>query len=187
MTTSDVPVPESSAMKESPSRGGGSSRRRRWVVRFAFAGLGVVLLVQWFFAPVIVQNTRSMPRGVWLRGFGPLDAGAVILAPMPESITPLLEAHGKPSGGWLLKPIAAVGPAALDTTGGRSRVGGFDGGEMQQESSIGIAYPEYRSVEPLGAGQVWLESGLPSSVDSRVFGPVDARTLRGPYWLAWAW
>ena len=161
------------------------ARRRR--TRWGFGVLLLFLAVQWYYTPIIVQPSDSMKRGIYLRSFGAIDPGSAVLLPKPASITPLLEAHGKRATGYLLKPVIAVGPAELNTLGDRSQVNGIAGGMMEQVSSIGIPYPEYRSDKPLQQDEVWVESHASSSVDSRVFGPVSVRRLRGPYWLILEW
>lgn len=175
------------ARRENEPLVAGGTRRRKRITWFAFAALGCLLAVQWLVAPLVVQTSRSMPRGVYVRSLAPIGVGSVVMFRSPEVVAPLLEAHGKATSVPLLKPVVGVGPMSLDTTGTRSVVGGVPMGPMEQVSSLGVAYPEHRTNRALEPGQVWVESSLSSSVDSRTFGPVDVSDCWGPYVLLWGW
>lgn len=158
---------------------------RRWVW---LAPIVLLFAVQWAWAPVVLQPSGSVERGLWVRGFGPVERGDLVLVDTPASVRDLLDRHGQLGRTRLLKPVVAVGGMAVRCDDSGLDVDGVRRASTLRSTSQGEWMPVFAFDRELGVGEAWLlAEGSPTSVDSRCFGPVDLSVARGPYRLWWSW
>lgn len=135
----------------------------------------------------LVNETRSLPRGLYLRRFGAdIRRGATAAANQPEAARAYLESLGAPPDMLLLKRVAAVGgdlvcsePGRVITPTGEADVLAQDG-----RGAALKAWPDCRRLE---AGEVFLLGDAAESFDSRYFGPVDRSELGGVFTAVATW
>jgi signal peptidase I len=119
-------------------------------------------------APTLVPGDRLWVDPRALRGRAPRP-GEVVVLPDP----------GVPDR-WLIKRIAAVGPAVVHTV--------RTGVVVQGPTDRAAAPPDAIESTPVPPGSVFVVSDAPSAGarDSRTFGPVPAERLWGVAWYRYA-
>lgn len=131
-------------------------------------------------AVALVNESPSLPRGLYYRTGMPITPGAVVAVPQPLAVRPYLERLGMPGDVLLLKRVAAVGGdrvCAVDgmvVTPGR-RV------KMADRDRLGAVLPAWRECRVLERDEVFLLGDTPGSFDSRYFGPVRRSDLNGVF------
>lgn len=136
---------------------------------------------------LLINITRSMPLGMyWMRAgtdsFGRHDLVAFAVPPRVRDLA--AERHYLMGGALLLKPIAAVAGDAVCTEGDSLILRGEAAAHLRSSDSEGRALPRDARCGVRPSGFVYVLAPDPRSFDSRVFGPVDVRTLRKvtPLW-----
>ena len=174
----------------------------RRVVQTAVAAgalLAGTLVTAWL-CGIRVNDTASMPRGLWrvTAADAPLRRGAFVTVCLPDT-APVREAAARGylpagicAGGYepLVKPVAAVAGDRVTVTPGGIAVDGRPVAHTAQLVRDTAGRPLRAvapGVYPVMSGQVWLLSGHdPHSFDSRYFGPVPAANVQGvarPLWV----
>jgi type IV secretory pathway protease TraF len=137
--------------------------------------------------PLIINESSSVPRGVYVRSTAPAIArGALVTTPPPAGVRPYLDALGVRPGARLLKRVVA-------THG--DRVCAIEGYVVAADRRVpvfsadrtGRLLPRWRGCRPLRAGEVFLLGDAPQSFDSRYFGPVTVVDLEGAYREVLTW
>ncbi len=177
-----------------------SSIRRR--VRIAIGLIVVAASAQAVLAPLRFPRTNSVPLGpYWLAerasDGGPIRPGNLVLVCLPEAAGALGRARrylrsgdcpgsAEPVGKHV---VAVAGDRVLLTTSGL-RVNGrlLVDSTVQSVDSAGrpLDHVSGRSFL-LGEEQLWLFSPHPLSWDSRYYGPVNERQVRGRLIALWTW
>lgn len=152
----------------------------------ALAVSGSVALTRAWPAPWLVNETPSLPRGVYLRTTAAPAPGAIVALAPPASAKPYLAGLGASPEARLLKRIA-VGPGDVVCRMG-SRLS-WSGGEVVALSRDrrGIALPGWRGCRRLAQDEFVVLGDTPVSFDSRYFGPVRRAAIEGVYVEAWRW
>ena len=137
-------------------------------------------------APALINESPSLPRGLYLRACLPIEPGAVVAVPQPAAVRLYLERLGMPRDVLLLKRVSAVGGdyvCAVDgmvvTPGRRARTLGRD--------RQGAVLPAWRECRFLARDEVFLLGDTPGSFDSRYFGPVRRSDVAGVYREVLTW
>lgn len=159
--------------------------RLRWLI--ALSPLIALLIVQAAWSPVVIQVSGSVERGVWVRWPGPIKPDDHVYFIAPESVVPVLAEHGYAASTRLFKPVLGVGGDVVSTAGPECRVNHHATGPMDRVTSQGEPLPRFDFNDTLKTNELWVMSSLPTSLDSRCFGPVNSAQVRGPYVLAWSW
>lgn len=135
----------------------------------------------------MVNETRSLPRGLYLRApRASLGRGAVVaLAPPPEAAA-YLRGLGMPERSRLLKRVAAVGGDPVCARAGRVSAAGR-AAPVRDHDRRGVALPAWRGCGPLAPDQLFLLGDSPDSFDSRYFGPVDKGAIEGVFRESVTW
>ncbi|MDB5402709.1 MAG: traF [Rhodopila sp.] len=166
----------------------------------AFGTLVAATLVTAWAVGLRVNDTTSMPRGLWqVSGVAaPLRRGQIVTVCLPDTASSRVAVArgyldaGTCSGGYepLVKPIAAVAGDLVTVTPQGVNVDGrlVDNTAQRVRDSAGRPLrPFPPGVYPVMPGQVWLLSGHDGrSFDSRYFGPVPVTNVRGlarPLWV----
>jgi len=167
----------------------GPSFGERVVVLGLAAQLAVTagLIIDRLPAPALVNESPSLPRGLYLRDWGAAPArGAVVAFPQPEEAKPYLGLWGMPSDVMLIKRVAAVegdevcADRSLLRTPERTVL-------IRGRDRAGLALPRWTDCRRLDPGELFLLGDTETSFDSRYFGPVRAEQLAGVYTEAVRW
>jgi type IV secretory pathway protease TraF len=137
--------------------------------------------------PALVNETHSLPRGLYLRRPGaPPRTGAVVAARQPARARGYLARLGVPSDMALLKRVAA-GPGEQVCADGRTvRAAAGFAAVFPPARRAGMPGP-WRGYRVLGPDEYFLLGDTPWSYDSRYFGPVGAEDLQGVYRAVLTW
>lgn len=162
---------------------------KRWIA--AGVGLvvltGVALIADHTPAIALVNESASLPRGVYVRlpGAAPVR-DRVVAVPQPASVRAYLGRLGMPGDLLLIKRVAAVGGDTVCRrddrlfTPGRTVV-------VQERDRRGVTLPGWRGCRRLGPHELFLLGDTPSSFDSRYFGPVARSRVTGVYRETLTW
>jgi len=159
------------------------------LVRTALATACVSALACLVGSHLLWNWTPSLPLGLyWVSPHAKADVGALVAFPVPGSVRALvLERRYLPPGALLVKPIVAVPADDVCTEDGRLTVNGTPLGAIATADTHGRPLPHDTRCAPLPAGAVFVASHLPTSFDSRTFGPVPISDLRGTVTPLWTY
>jgi conjugative transfer signal peptidase TraF len=131
-------------------------------------------------AHLLCNVTPSMPLGLYLMRRGPTSVAPhdLVAFPVPPSVRDLVrERHYLGDGARLLKPVAAVAGDDVCIDGDALAISGIPAARLRSADSEGRPLPRDARCGPIAPGFVYVLASDPRSFDSRVFGPVDVRTL----------
>jgi conjugative transfer signal peptidase TraF len=195
-------IPPRLAMTSGPERPAPSSHgldrplsysRRSWraklCVRPLLWAVGVAAFVTTGAAITASRLTRnytsSLPIGVyWLRpGLRPVKGEIVDLA-IPSSARTLIAGRYLPVGFRLLKRVVALPGDHVCLADRKYRVNGVTISTIASVDSVGRALPVFSFCGDVPQSLAFVATPVPSSLDSRYFGPVpiDALTVARPLW-----
>jgi conjugative transfer signal peptidase TraF len=181
---------------EPSSHGGGraitSSRRSsraRLRVRPTLVALGAAALViigAAFAATHFTRNyTPSLPLGIyWLRPSLPVVRGEMVDFEIPAEARDLIVGRYLPRRFHLLKRVVALPGDLVCFSDGRYRVDGIAISTIARRDSLGRPLPVFDFCGPVAPRTAFVATAVPSSLDSRYFGPVpvSALTVARPLW-----
>lgn len=152
----------------------------------AILAVGLAAASQGTPSPWLVNETASVPRGLYRRVAGEPRVGALVALTPPAAAQAYLQALGAPAGALLLKRVAA-GPG--ETVCGRARRLTWPrGGAVRMPSDRqGRALPAWTGCRRLTAGELLVVGDSPASFDSRYFGPVRSMQVAGIYREVFRW
>lgn len=164
---------------------GGSGWRGPAVTVLALLGVG--LAAARAPAMVLVNESASLPRGLYLRA--PLAApvrGAVVAAPQPPSARAYLAGLGLPPDALLLKRVAATGGDRVCRTDGAVEAAGRRAALLERDRR-GVRLGAWSGCRALAADELFLLGDTPTSFDSRYFGPVRIADTDGVFVEVLTW
>lgn len=165
-----------------------TARPRIYVGVVALCGLLTSLSVAADRAPslALINESPSLPRGLYVRSGEGVDRGAVVAFPQPVTARPYLSSLGMPGEVLLIKRVAAIGGdvvcadrVAVETPIGRYRILASDG--------RGRGLDGWRGCRALAADELFLLGDTQGSYDSRYFGPVQRAEVTGVFRETWTW
>jgi conjugative transfer signal peptidase TraF len=131
-------------------------------------------------AHVLINESPSLPRGLYLRWGERIERGSIVAVGQPVEVMAYLARLGMPAEVLLLKRVAAAGGdtvcvegGVLQTPGRRVSTRAHDG----QGEALRV-WEGCRSLEP---DELFLLGDTPGSFDSRYFGPVKRGAAKGNY------
>lgn len=137
--------------------------------------------------PALINESASLPRGVYLRADpAPLRRGMIVALAQPEGARPYLATLGAPPDMRLLKRVAALPGETACRTGDHIVLPGRTV-TVRDRDSRGGPLSSWRACRRLRAGEVFLLGDTPASFDSRYFGPVATAAVNGPYQEMLTW
>ncbi len=132
-------------------------------------------------APALVNESPSLPRGLYLRDWGAEPRrGAVVAFSQPAEARPFLSRWGMPPDVLLIKRVAAAEGDAVCLEDGRLRTPGRLV-PVRDRDRAGLALPRWSGCRRLDPGEVFLLGDTETSFDSRHFGPLRTEQLAGVY------
>ena len=133
--------------------------------------------------------TPSLPLGLyWISPRREPNVGALVAFPVPGGVRALVrERRYLPPGAVLVKRVVANASDDVCTEGGRLTVNGAPLGAIATTDTCGRPLPHDTRCGPLPSGVVFVASHLPTSFDSRTFGPVPLSELRGTVTPLWTY
>lgn len=131
-------------------------------------------------ALALINESPSLPRGLYLRVGVTFKPGAVVAVPQPAAVRPYLERLGMPDDVLLLKRVAAVGGDRVCAVDGAVRTPGRRARAPERDRR-GAVLPAWRECRVLTRDEVFLLGDTPGSFDSRYFGPVRRSDVVGVY------
>ena len=158
------------------------SLRVRWM------GLGLVALCLVLMSGVdgqvralaLINESPSLPRGLYLRGSGEPEIGSVVALPQPVSSRAYLESLGMPADVLLIKRVAARGGDMVCREGLAVQTP-VRQVEAHDRDNQGTTLPVWSGCRRLAYDQFFLLGDSPGSFDSRYFGTVDRAEITGVY------
>ncbi|WP_282611079.1 S26 family signal peptidase [Pelagibius sp. Alg239-R121] len=142
-------------------------------------------------APLLLWNdSPSMDAGIYLKAKYPPAAGAIVSVEIPEAAQ-LYAAQRSIEITWgsFLKPIAAVGGDRVCVSLDEGLViNGKKRAEVRHRDSSGNVIAVWQQCRKLLNNEYFLyASRIPESYDSRYYGPVRRKTIKGVYEPLWTW
>lgn len=129
----------------------------------------------------LVNESASLPRGLYLRQFGAMaEPGAIAAVAQPVSARDYLEILGAPPDMLLIKRVAAQGGDLVCRVGDKVLLpaGAF---AVSRKDRLGTPLPTWSECRRLSHDEIFLLGDTGASFDSRYFGPVRNADLRGVY------
>ncbi|MGH7027061.1 S26 family signal peptidase [Brevundimonas sp.] len=136
--------------------------------------------------PALVNESPSLPRGLYLRTGSAIERGAIVAIAQPVEVRPYLMRLGMPSDVLLLKRVAAVGGDPVCAGSGMVRMPGRQVRALAHDRQ-GAALPAWRACRRLARDEVFLLGDTTGSFDSRYFGPVRRGEAKGVYREVLTW
>ena len=131
-------------------------------------------------APLLVNTSPSLPRGLYVRDAAIPRIGAVVAIRAPAHARPYLAGLGAPANPLLLKRVAATGGERVCSSGGRISTP-REAVEVRVWDRQGARLPRWTGCGALNDGQLFLLGDSRTSFDSRYFGPVGSGDIVGVY------
>jgi len=141
---------------------------------------------------LIWNRTPSLPLGLyWLSRGVPATAakpGALVAFAVPDGVRSLVEErHYLPPGAMLVKPVVAIPGDRVCTDGTAFTVNGRSLGGILTQDSAGRPLPHYEGCGAVSKGWLFVASHYAKSFDSRTFGPLPDRAIRGTVTPLWTY
>ncbi|MEW5684825.1 MAG: S26 family signal peptidase [Pseudomonadota bacterium] len=135
---------------------------------------------------LLVNETSSLPRGIYLRASDPPAPGRIVALPAPAASQAYLARLGATPRARLLKRVAATGGTAVCVSDRRLT---WPQGAVRilLRDRQGRPLPRWRGCRRLAPGELLLLGDTPASFDSRYFGPVPDTEIDAVYAEVLTW
>lgn len=131
-------------------------------------------------ALALINESPSLPRGLYLRGSGDPEIGSIVALAQPVSSRAYLESLGMPADVLLIKRVAARGGDMVCREGLAVQTP-VRQVEAHDRDNQGTTLPVWSGCLRLAHDQFFLLGDSPGSFDSRYFGTVDRAEITGVY------
>jgi conjugative transfer signal peptidase TraF len=164
----------------------------RWLLRLAVVTAIAVAVACRVASHLIWNRTPSLPLGLyWLSRGVPATAarpGTLVAFAVPDAVRRLVqERHYLPPAALLVKPVVATPGDRVCTTGQTFTVNGRSLGAILTEDTAGRPLPHYEGCGAVSDGWLFVASHYAKSFDSRTFGPLPDRAIRGTVTPLWTY
>jgi type IV secretory pathway protease TraF len=149
--------------------------------------IGAASLAERSPALVLINESDSLPRGLYVRHFGAEPVrGSVVATPQPGHVRRYLSRLGMPADVLLIKRVAAT---AGDMVCRREDMLVTPGREVRvhDRDRRGQELPSWTGCGRLGPQELFVLGDTPTSFDSRYFGPIRGLQTAGVYKAALTW
>ena len=134
----------------------------------------------------VINESRSLPRGLYRMSAAPIDRGAIVAIVPPPSARAYIQALGAPADARLLKRVAALEGDLVCK---------HEAGLEVRTVTLAVAYrdrqgrplPNWPECRHLVPNELLVLGDSPDSFDSRYFGPVPRSHATGPYVEVMRW
>lgn len=159
----------------------------RTLAALVLAGTGMALASPLGGTLGVINESPSLPRGLYLRAPGAQPTvGAIVAIAPPPAAQAYLKQLGAPPDILLLKRVAAAGGDLVCARGGEvtagRRVVTARGSDRR-----GRPLPSWRGCVRLKPHEIFLLGDTEASFDGRYFGPVSTREVAGVFTEAFTW
>lgn len=138
-------------------------------------------------ALVLINESPSLPKGVYVRALGGAPVrGAIVAIEQPTSVRPYLTDLGMPPEVRLIKRVGAVNGDLVCSDGHSLHAPGRVV-EVRNHDRNGTVLPVWRGCRRLAADELLLLGDTPTSLDGRYFGPVSVAQIEGVYRETLTW
>lgn len=138
-------------------------------------------------APLLVNESPSLPRGLYVRAPGALpDRGAIVAIRQPAAARAYLARLGMPDEVRLIKRVVATGGDTVCSDGRRLLVPGRIVA-IHARDRAGADLPRWAGCRRLAPDERLLLGDTPTSFDGRYFGPVTTTRIEGVYRETLTW
>ena len=145
------------------------------------------ILAAWTPTPVLINESPSLPRGLYLRDSGaPIARGATVALPQPAAGRAYLWSLGMPTGVLLIKRVAAASGDCVCRRGDAIQAPGRTV-PVRTLDRRGTALPQWRGCRRLEPDELFVLGDTPGSFDSRYFGPVNRADVDGVFRETLTW
>jgi len=160
----------------------------RWaVLGFALGVLAVIAaLARLAPALALVNESPSLPEGLYLRTHGPATRGTVVAIPQPDEARAYLGGQGMPADVLLIKRVAATAGDRVCRRGSDLVTPGRTVRVLDRDRR-GVDLPGWTGCRRLVRDELFLLGDTGTSFDSRYFGPVRRATVTGVYRETLTW
>jgi len=160
---------------------------RRWAPPIACVASAAVVGIG-FDGPALalVNESPSLPRGLYLRIGATVERDGVVAIVQPAAARSYLMRLGMPNDVLLLKRVAAVEGDPVCAGVGIVRTPGRQVRTLDRDRQ-GAALPVWRDCRRLARDELFLLGDTPGSFDSRYFGPVLRGEAVGVYREVLTW
>ena len=131
-------------------------------------------------ALALVNESPSLPRGLYIRRPGPPLIGSIVAIPQPERSRTYLKTLGMPARVLLIKRVAARGGDRVCRDHERVRTLSRTVRALDRDRR-GALMPRWSGCRRLEADELFLLGDTGTSFDSRYFGPVRQAAITGVY------
>lgn len=135
---------------------------------------------------VLINETPSLPKGLYVRTTKAPVVGAIVALPPPASARPYLAGLGAPDGMRLIKRVAAAEGDRVCVSRARLQTLGRSDPILTRDRR-GAPLPAWRGCRRLGAGELIVLGDTAGSFDSRYFGPVRRSAIDGVFMEVLRW
>ncbi len=136
--------------------------------------------------PWLVNETPSLPRGLYMRMPRPATAGSIVTVAPPAAAQSYLANLGAPANARLLKRVAA-GPGETVCRDQRRLSWARGHVAVLPWDRRGRPLPTWRGCRRLAPDEFIVVGDSAASFDSRYFGPVRLAAVEGVYREVWRW
>jgi len=147
---------------------------------------GLALLAKAAPDPWLVNETTSLPRGLYLRTPEAPDLGQIVEVTPPPPARSYLAVLGARPDARLLKRVAATSGEVV-CRHGQAMAWPRGVRLARSRDRHGRPLPAWTGCRRLGAGEVLVVGDTAASFDSRYFGPVPSSGIEGVYREIWRW
>jgi type IV secretory pathway protease TraF len=137
-------------------------------------------------APWLINESPSLPRGVYRLTGALASPGAIVALTPPPLGARYLAGLGAPPGARLLKRVAATQGETICRRG-QQLTWPHGAATALPRDRQGRTLPQWAGCRALGADEVLVLGDTANSFDSRYFGPVRTSEIEGAYREVWRW
>lgn len=153
----------------------------------ALASLGLAVSAKAFGDIALINETPSLPKGLYVRlSRAPLERGVIAASVQPQRARPYLAELGAPADLLLIKRVAGIEGDWICQEEGRLLIP-TGAVEVQAIDRGGRSLPQWEECRHLRSGEIFLLGETANSFDSRYFGPVRREEVRGVYRAVLTW
>lgn len=163
-------------------------RKVRWTATVSAVGVFLAFMAVEVERPAValINESPSLPRGLYLRSGEDVGRGSIVAIVQPEALRPYLKRLGMPSEVLLIKRVAAVGGDRVCSDGRGVHTPGRRVMRIAEDGE-GVALPAWNQCRDLASDELFLLGDTRGSFDSRYFGPVGRDEVSGVYREVLTW